>query len=37
VSREEGGMIKCLGENEGEFVETKKYLCVQKRASLCTN
>jgi hypothetical protein len=28
-------MIKWLGENGGEFVGTKKYLCVQKRGSLC--
>jgi hypothetical protein len=31
------GMIKWLGENGGELVGTKKYLCVQKRESLCTN
>jgi hypothetical protein len=30
-------MIKWLGENGGELVGTKKYLCVQKRGSLCTN
>jgi hypothetical protein len=28
-------MIKWLEENGGELVETKKYLCVQKRGSLC--
>jgi hypothetical protein len=28
-------MIKWLGENGGELVGTKKYLCVQKRGSLC--
>jgi hypothetical protein len=27
-------MIKWLGENGGELVGTKKYLCVQKRGSL---
>jgi hypothetical protein len=36
-SGEEGRMIKWLGENGGELVGTKKYLCVQKRGSLCTN
>jgi hypothetical protein len=30
-------MIKWLGENGRELVGTKKYLCVQKRRSLCTN
>jgi hypothetical protein len=29
-------MIKWLGENEEELVETNKYLCVQKW-DLCTN
>jgi hypothetical protein len=30
-------MIKWLGENGGELVGTNKYLCVQKKGSLCTN
>jgi hypothetical protein len=30
-------MIKLLGENEGDLVGTNKYLCVQKKGSLCTN
>jgi hypothetical protein len=30
-------MINWLGENGGELVGTNKYLCVQKRGSLCTN
>jgi hypothetical protein len=30
-SREEGGMIKWIGENGGELVGTNKYLCVQIR------
>ena len=34
--REEGGMIKWLGENGGEFVGTNKYLCVQKEGSSYT-
>jgi hypothetical protein len=29
-------MIKWLGENRGELVQTNKYLCVQKEGSLCT-
>jgi hypothetical protein len=32
-----GGMINWLGENGGELVGTNKYLCVQKKGSLCTN
>jgi hypothetical protein len=36
-SGEEGRMIKWIGENGGELVGTKKYLCVQKRGFLCTN
>jgi hypothetical protein len=36
-SGEEGGMIKWVGENGGELVGTKKYLCVQKNGSLYTN
>jgi hypothetical protein len=34
---EKKGMIKWLGENGGELEGTEKYLCVQKRGSLCTN
>jgi hypothetical protein len=30
-------MIKWLGENGGALVGTNKYLCVQKKRSLCTN
>jgi hypothetical protein len=30
-------MIKWLGENRGELVQTNKYLRVQKNESLCTN
>jgi hypothetical protein len=36
-SREEGGMIKWIGENGGELVGTNKYLCVQKKGSLSVN
>jgi hypothetical protein len=32
-----GGMINRLGENGEELVGTNKYLCVQKKGSLCTN
>jgi hypothetical protein len=32
-----GGMIKWLGENGGELIGIKKYLCLQKRGSLCIN
>jgi hypothetical protein len=30
-------MIKWLEENGGELIGTNKYLCGQKRGSLCTN
>jgi hypothetical protein len=30
-------MIKWLGDYRGELEGKKKYLCVQKRGTLCTN